>query len=182
MTNNISADRLSFDSISDVHDVGYDSMGNAYCRKIDTHHWKTGDEHWVRRSQKGYITFGDKHLGGAVQHKVEVLPGEGYVAFWTRMKRAENSGNIDVMGTSCYSAKDAAILAKEIGEKPDRKFIDQNALVGMTTAEGDAWRDEQNSSGKATATGGSGGGIAGLSIGVIALALVAIYMFMRRKK
>lgn len=172
----VKTDRLSIGATRDVHDVGYDQMGNAYCLKEDRHHWKYGDEHWEERSKRGYITFGDRNLGAAVSHKVEVYPGEGYVDFWTRIKQAEKRGDINVIGTSCYSAKDEAILTKELGEAPDKRVIDPSALVGMSTSEGDEWRNSVNK-------GKGGMDAGGVSIAVIAVIVAIGYLlFVRRRK
>jgi hypothetical protein len=172
----VNTDRLSIGATRNVHDVGYNQGGTAYCLKKDRHHWKYGDEHWDDRSKHGYITFYDRHLGMAVEHKVEVYPGEGYVDFWTRMKKAEDKGHIEVIGTRCYSAKDEAILTKEIGEAPDKLTIDEGAMVGMSITEGDAWRNGVNSKGKRLEAGG-------VSMVVIAVIVAIGYLlFVRRGK
>jgi hypothetical protein len=141
----IDASRVSFSSCADVHDVGYDAIGTAYCKREDHHHWKYGDEHFADRSKYGYIAFGDRHLGMAVEHRVAVLPGEDYVEFWTRMKKAENLGQIEVIGSSAYSIADVNILGREApGLTVEKLEIDPDALIGMTEEEGKAWRESEN--------------------------------------
>jgi hypothetical protein len=137
---NVRTDRMSIGATADVHDVGYSTGGVAYCKREDHHQWKYGDEHWAARSKRGFITFGDRHLGGAVQHRVRVLPGEDYTSFWSRIKRAEERGYIDTMGVSAYSAKDQAILEKEMPElKVSLLTVDPSAYKGLTPVEAKAW-------------------------------------------
>ena len=125
--------KLSIKPVREMHYVSYDANGNAY---NDPNAWrhqhKSGEEWFTERSEKGYIEFGDRHLGAAVSHRVRVLPGEGYQAFWTRIKKAEDSGYIDVMGSSCYSDKDAKILPEKYKVEPIRQVMDEGALVGSS--------------------------------------------------
>ena len=135
----VDTSRISIGATRDVHDVGYTPDGTAYCLREDQHHWQYGDEHWANRSRHGYITFYDRHLGMAVEHKVAVAPGESYVDFWSRIRRAENLGRIEVMGTSAYSSKDREILAREIPDLSVKKLVMEEQTPGLTEAEAKAW-------------------------------------------
>ena len=129
----IKASRVSISPYEEMYNVKYGPNGNAYLDPDGWYHQhKTGEEWFNERSQKGYLSFGDRNLGAAVTHKVEVLPGEDYTGFWTRIHAAKKSGEIKVIGSACYSAKDAEILKRELGVEPDRQIMDEGALVGSS--------------------------------------------------
>ena len=163
-------DRLSIGATEGVHDVQYTPDGAAYCG-TKTHQWKTGEQWWPERASKGYITFGDRHLGMAVTHKVEVRPGESYVMFWTRIHAAKRTGVINTIGTSAYSEKDINILQGEVPGIDIKQLVtDPSAYKGMTEAEGKAWRDRENK----TFNDGLGSEKAGLKLGLGGIGLLFI--------
>lgn len=175
----VKTSRISIDATRNVHDVGYDKLGNAFCNQINHHHHKYGDEHWPERSKNGYITFWDRYLGMSTSHKVAVKSGESYEDFWTRVKIAENRGTIEVMGTSTYSVKDAEILAKELGEKPVIQVMDKGALVGSSyVVDGKTVYPY----GKSVSAGNEKGIMAGASMALVAVLFAIGYLIFARGK
>ena len=176
--------RISIKPKADSLFVRYDAQGKAYCDPKETHQWQTGKElfnKWDR--PRGYVGFGDRNLGGGVQHKVAIGKGETYEEFWTRVKAAERTGYIETIGSSAYSAKDMDIL-KNIGvHDVEKKSVDSDALRGMSVVVGSEtiYPYGKHDTDKPGIMGKISSGVAGLSLlGVMCLMVVA-YLVLRRK-
>lgn len=179
----VQTSRISIAATRDVHDVGYSPAGIAYCKHEEHHHWKYGDENFADRSKNGYISFGDRQLGGSVEHRVKVYPGEDYGAFWTRIRQAEDKGYIETMHTSAYSSVDKSILEMEGIPKVTLNIMEVQT-PGLTPDEEKAWLAQNKQDGEEPGIiSHSSRKIAGLGvIGVAIIVALGYLLIMGGKK